>query len=92
VAENFSLHHRVYTGSGPHSHFYPAGTRGFFLGVKLPGPEADHSLHRVPISRMRGAIIPLPITPSWRGVRLKHRNDFIFTFMFIISLFEGSLK
>jgi len=25
---------------------------------------------------MRGAIIPLPNTPSWRGVQLKHRDNF----------------
>jgi hypothetical protein len=29
---------------------------------------------------MRGAIPPLPNTPSWRGVQLKHRDNFTFTF------------
>jgi len=28
-------------------------------------------LHQVPMSRMRGAILPLPNTPSSRGARLK---------------------
>jgi hypothetical protein len=30
------------------------------LGVKRPAREADHSLHLVPMSRMSGAIPPLP--------------------------------
>jgi hypothetical protein len=29
---------------------------------------------------MRGAIHPLPSTPSWRGTQLKHRDNFTFTF------------
>jgi hypothetical protein len=28
---------------------------------------------------MRGAIPPLPNTPSWRGAQLKHRGSFTFT-------------
>jgi hypothetical protein len=42
-AENFSLHHRVHTGSGAHPASYPRGTRGFFPGGKAVGREADHS-------------------------------------------------
>jgi len=42
-AGNFSLHYRVQTGSGMHSASYPVGTRGFSLGVKQLGHEADHS-------------------------------------------------
>jgi hypothetical protein len=32
---------------------------------------------------MRGAISPLPNTPSWRGAQLakKHRDNFTFTFL-----------
>jgi hypothetical protein len=41
-AGNFSLHHRVQTGSGAHAASYPVGTRGSFPGVKRPGHEADH--------------------------------------------------
>jgi hypothetical protein len=37
-AGNFSLHHRVQTGSGAHPASYPLVTRGSF-----PGGEADHS-------------------------------------------------
>jgi hypothetical protein len=28
---------------------------------------------------MRGAIPPLPNTPSWHGAQLKHRGNFTFT-------------
>jgi len=48
------------------------------LGVKRPGREADH-LHLVPRSRMRGAIPPLPNTPSCHG-ELEQRDNFTFTF------------
>jgi hypothetical protein len=40
---NFSLHHRVQNGSEAHPASRPVGTRGFFLGVKRPGLEADQS-------------------------------------------------
>jgi hypothetical protein len=30
--------------------------------------------HLVPTSRMRGAIPPLPNTPSWRDTHLKHKE------------------
>jgi hypothetical protein len=42
-AGNYSLHHRVQNGSGAHPAFYPMRTRGFSVGVKGPGSEADHS-------------------------------------------------
>jgi hypothetical protein len=32
---NFSLHHRVQTGSGIQPAFYPMGTSGSFPGVKV---------------------------------------------------------
>jgi hypothetical protein len=41
-AGNFSLHHRVQTGSGAHPASYPVGTSGSFPGVKWPGREDDH--------------------------------------------------
>jgi hypothetical protein len=50
-AGNFSLHHRVQTGSGVHKASYPMGTGGFFPGVKRRGREADHSIHLVPMSK-----------------------------------------
>jgi len=44
VAENFSRHHRVQTGSEAHPASNIMGTRGSFSGVKRLGREADHSL------------------------------------------------
>jgi hypothetical protein len=41
-AVNRSLHHRVQNGAGAHPASYATGTRGSFVGVKLPGREADH--------------------------------------------------
>jgi hypothetical protein len=34
---NFSLHHRVWNGSGAHPTFYPMGTRDYFPGDKAVG-------------------------------------------------------
>jgi hypothetical protein len=34
---NFSLYHRVQTGSGTHLSFYPMGTRDSFRGGKAAG-------------------------------------------------------
>jgi len=36
-AGNFSLHHRVQTGSGAHPASYPMGIRGSFPGGKAAG-------------------------------------------------------
>jgi hypothetical protein len=36
-ARNFSLHHRVQTGSGAHQAPYPMGTGGSFSGGKAVG-------------------------------------------------------
>jgi hypothetical protein len=35
---------------------------------------------------MRGAILPLPNTPSWSGAQLKHRDNFTFTLVMILFL------
>jgi hypothetical protein len=59
-AGNFSLHHRVQTGSGAHPASYPVGTRGFSPGSKAAGGvKLITHLHLMPRSRMRGAIPPL---------------------------------
>jgi hypothetical protein len=39
-AGNFSLRHRVQTGSGPHPASYPLGAGGFFLGGKAAGARS----------------------------------------------------
>jgi hypothetical protein len=60
-AGNFSLHHRVQTGSGAQPASYPMGTRGSFSGGRNGrGVKLTTHLHLVPRSRMRGAIPPLP--------------------------------
>jgi hypothetical protein len=41
-AGNVSLHHRVQSSSGAHPASCTVGTRCSFLGIKLPGREADH--------------------------------------------------
>jgi len=54
-----SLHHRVRTGSVAYrtSHQWVSGV--ISLGVIWPGCEANHYLHLVPRSRVRGARPPL---------------------------------
>jgi len=49
------------------------GTRGFSLGVKRPGPEANHSPSSNAKVRMRGAIPTLPHYSSmaWYSVKKK---------------------
>jgi len=42
-AGDFSLRHRVQTGSGSHLASYPTGINDSFSGLKRPGREADHS-------------------------------------------------
>jgi hypothetical protein len=52
VAGNFSLHHRVQTGSGAHPASYPLGTTGFFPGGKSGrGVKLITELHLVPRSK-----------------------------------------
>jgi len=41
---------------------------------------------------MRGAILPLPNTPSWRGAQLKHEDNFTFTFHLFSPLSKVTLK
>jgi hypothetical protein len=40
---NFSLRHRVQSGSGAHPASYAMGMGALSLGLKRPGREADHS-------------------------------------------------
>jgi hypothetical protein len=40
---DFSLRHRVQTGSEAHQVSYPMGTTNSFPGIKRPGCEANHS-------------------------------------------------
>jgi hypothetical protein len=47
-------------------------------GGSFPGNEAEHSLHLVPRSRMRGAIPPLPQYVFMAWCLVKHRDNFTF--------------
>jgi hypothetical protein len=53
------------------------------LGVKRPGREADHSpTSSAEVKELVELYLHSPITPSWRGAQLKHRDNFTFTFTF----------
>jgi len=61
---DFSVRHRVQTGSGAN----PTCVLGaLFPGVKRPRSEADHSSPPSAEVKMHGAIPPLPHTSSWGG-------------------------
>jgi len=66
---NFSLHHRVQTGSGTHSASYPMGTKGSFLAVNLPECEADST---PPSSAEDNFTFNLPVACVTDIVLLKH--------------------
>jgi hypothetical protein len=80
-AVNFSLHHRVHTGSGAHPVSYPMGTKGSFPGDKEAGAWS-WPLTSIQCRGQECVEIYLhsPNTPPCRGAQLKHRNKFTFTF------------
>jgi hypothetical protein len=43
------------------------GTGAFFLAIKWPGSESDHSPHPLVNLRMSGAVSPLPCMSWWRA-------------------------
>jgi hypothetical protein len=64
---DFSPRHGVQTGTGVHTASYPMGTSGSYSGIRRPERERDHSPPSSTEVKMRGAIYPLPNTPSGRG-------------------------
>jgi len=40
---------------------------------------------------MSGAVSPLPNTPLWRVAQLKHRDNFTFTVLILISVRQGDI-
>jgi hypothetical protein len=63
------------------------GTRGSFPGGKVAGGEADRS---PPSSAEVKECVKLYLhslnTPPWRGAQLKHRDNFTFSFIYILDL------
>jgi hypothetical protein len=53
-AGNFSLHHRVQTGTGAHPASYPMGTGGSFLDGKVAGAWSYTS---TPPKRLHGMVV-----------------------------------
>jgi hypothetical protein len=66
-AGNFSLHHLIQNGSGAHPASYAMGTRGFSLGLKQPGLEADHSPPSSAEVKNAWSYTSIPNTSSRRG-------------------------
>jgi hypothetical protein len=82
-AGNFSLHHRVQNGSGAHPASYPMGTRSSFSGGKAAGAWSwPLTSICAEVKEWVELYLHSPNTPSWRGVQLKHRDSFTFTFIF----------
>jgi hypothetical protein len=81
-AWNFSLHYRVQNGTGAHPASYPMVPGAFFLGVKRPVREADHSHpSSTEVKECVQLYLHSPNTPSRRGAQLKKaRDNFTFTF------------
>jgi hypothetical protein len=61
---NYSLHHRVRTAVGPTQ---PRIQWAFFLGVKRPGSEADHSPPSSAEVKNAWSFTTTPPMSSWRG-------------------------
>jgi hypothetical protein len=66
----FSPLRHVQNGSGAHQAAYPMLSRTLTLGVNVRYMKLTAQLHIVTKLRMRGAIPPLPNTPSWCGASL----------------------
>jgi len=70
-AGNFSLHHRVQTGSGPTQSSIQWVPGLFPWGKSAGGVKLTTHLCLMPRLRMRGAISTRPNTPSWCGAQFK---------------------
>jgi hypothetical protein len=85
-AGSFSLHHCVQTRSGAHPASYTIGTRGYFPGgggVKRPGGEADHSSpFSAEVKNVWSYTSTSPMCLHGVVLKLKHRENFTFIFIF----------
>jgi hypothetical protein len=73
--ENFSLHHRVQTGSGAHPASYPMAIRGSFPEGKATGPWNWPFPSSAEVRECVELYLHFPNTPSWRGARLKKSTE-----------------
>jgi hypothetical protein len=80
-AGNFSLHHRVQTGSGAHPASYPVDCRGSFPGVKRPEREANSPPSSAEVKEWVELYFHYPSTPSWRRARLKAQGRLYLYFL-----------
>jgi hypothetical protein len=77
---NFSLGHRVQTGSGAHPASYPMGIGDLSLGVKRPRREADHSLpSSAEVKECVDLYLHFRNISSWRGAYLSAGTILPFT-------------
>jgi hypothetical protein len=85
---DFSLRHRVQTGSGAHPASYPVGTRGSYPEIKRLGREADHSVPSSAEVKNSWCYTSTPqyILKAWCLV--KYRDNFTFTFYQYMSRVE----
>jgi hypothetical protein len=86
---NFSLHHRVQTGSGAHTASYPVGTTGSFAGVKRPGRKPDYSLpSSTEVKEWVELYIHSSNTPSCRGAYLSTETTLLFLLLSVSTVLE----
>jgi len=89
MAGNFSLQHRVLTGSGAPRPPVPRVRGALSLGLGRPGRGAGHSpLSGAGFGRSWKYTSP-PNTPSWPGGHLKHIDNCTFTFTFYLLILEN---
>jgi hypothetical protein len=78
-AGNFSLLHRVQTGSGAHPASYPVGTRGSFPGVKWPGREVEDSPPSSAEVKNAWSYTSTPLYAFMAWWLVEHRDNVTFT-------------
>jgi hypothetical protein len=89
-AGDFSLHHRIQTGSGAHPASYPMGTSGSLPeeGVlKQLGREADHSPPSSAEVKNAWSYTSAPPVPFMAWCLVKHRDNFTFLTFTVLSKF-----
>jgi hypothetical protein len=92
-AGNFSPHHRVQKGSGVYPASYPMDSRGFYLGVKRPGREADHSPpSSSEVKECVELYLHFPNTAPRRGAQLKAQGQLYFLLTLLYPYFTFSVR